>query len=205
MRKCRHVGKDTKAKWANLFIRSNSFVRSFSSLTCCCWFWRLKKVLELITAVMVTSSHICATGEVMTACSYPQCAFHSLWLPSTIASCTRFCLIDWEHEFALSPSDQKWLWTCHWFNRTSIDKSPCLCIHRGETKRRARARPRQESRHSARGSKELKSVKRHARTEDPCPVPSLVKRLRNKNHLEAIVHTRIYQILRMFVWFTGSI
>lgn len=104
MRKCRHVGKDTKAKWANSFIRSNSFVRSFSSLTCCCWFWRLKRVLELITAVMVTSSHICATGEVMTACSSPQCAFHSLWLPSTIASCTRFCLIDWEHEFALSPS-----------------------------------------------------------------------------------------------------
>lgn len=34
-----------------------------------------------------------------------------------------------------------------------------------------------------------RSVKRHTQTEDRCPVPSLVKRLRNTNHLEAVVHT----------------
>lgn len=55
--------------------------------------------------------------------------------------------------------------------------------------KREREQPRQKSNGSACGLEELVLSRGTLRTEDRCPVPSLVKFLRNTDHLEAIVHT----------------
>lgn len=76
-----------------------------------------------------------------------------------------------------------------YLQRLQYMRTQSLQINPQTEKRKERRRPRQKSNNSACGSEELVLSIGTLWTEDCCPVPSLVKGLRNTDHLEAIVHT----------------
>ena len=76
-----------------------------------------------------------------------------------------------------------------YLQRLQYMRTQSLQINPQTEKRKERQRPRQKSNNSACGLEELVLSRGTLGTEDCCPVPSLVKRLRNTDHLEAIVRT----------------